>query len=1390
MQRSILVYPNVPAPTPRVGPYNRIAPAANFNYRIGTAEVTPENPGGRTRRPGVPSGKIIGANQVRDRPLIGWTTGEPLRAIVEEVFDPALPVVVNVHPATELPQHYIAMREFDEWRNIPLQQNIAQIEANRANFPNLYAEANANHIGQTFIAKLALAIIAYLYSLDLNLDNEGENKPIEDVLDAIGNIPRTSIQLLRNNERLRLVYLIIEFDMTETTMEGNIFRRFRGVNRYESWFANPELFRNVPGMNTRGQTNNHFRLLNLNNRLSNLDIFQAVYRWFQLYQFMPYGNSASFNGIKLTFRHEHVNLEHMQGRVLDSIRPPAALELKQDSTKNMMVGTVCYKVRCPSTSDRNCFFASIKDNIILKVSEFNYAHATATQDTIHGAAVNFGLRIRYTRELFSLGPEEPVDIMSEAAEGICKFYNCPVLIFDTSLRIIRNIKWNECGEQRKLVYFDAADCRKYFGHAKKNPEISFGHIGILEDGTPKKRCFTCFVDYWFKHECTDKSKVKNLKQNIMSRKRVAFKNHQMKDQASGIVTTVRKDYKYIAQKPVPRLSDRQIVYYDFETLNSGEKDEFQVYAAGVHYGTEYSHYYGKYAMRDFFLFLAREKKAKTMLLVAWNGGRFDAKLILRFALLDPIFCKTVVISDMLMNGNRILSLTMKIPIKESACSYNTYEVFDPINFFMCSLKSACSDFGVSAEHTKKSFPHRIIKKFEDIEKMVTLAELNDCANYYEGDCESAYRLAEPWTEEQVKPFMIPVAGVPKISLRLVSQFYLKADVMGMRELCNLFFNKIWDALHYDCWSYMTVSQMTYVAWHTSAPRKKEIMVPPSMECYDAIRKATYGGRVFVGRKEWISPKLQEDNLLNLITDRIYQQQTLLDRTDLDYDALSDAEKKWFSNRTKIDVQTNLKYDMHGVNYIQELDFNSLYPSVMYLYDYPLGEAKYSADMYSIQEEFDETGKLPIGFYTVSYTSPKTLFLAALPQRVKGALKWDLINDQGTYTSVDLENAYFAGYKIRLQAAWLYPAQGKVFQEHVTKAMELKKEGDTSNNAALRAYGKLMANSLYGKMLQALITEVTTIAATKADTDEFFTKYIWEGAMFIGETAILTGSNPDPVISRPYQFGAFILAYSRRMNWEKFALIDSTFAQRKSVIFPAFPNPTENTCDECETSIMNGPIYGDTDSMYVRGNQISNLNLKNEFLYLKNEDSSDYEKKHKKGKAGGVRILWMIAVTVKTYAYIYINSADELHYKIASKGIKPSLLNFRDFIEASTHFGSIDYRGRTVDLGSSIRGGISSSTRSSDFSKVFHVHLTRTFNKTSQTSRITLNSDFRMQANGILTVPVGHIYAGEYEGDEEDEYDVLELEDGSELEEDTYYEEYTQPYYHEDLDEPVFKIAKV
>ena len=76
--------------------------------------------------------------------------------------------------------------------------------------------------------------------------------------------------------------------------------------------------------------------------------------------------------------------------------------------------------------------------------------------------------------------------------------------------------------------------------------------------------------------------------------------------------------------------------------------------------------------------------------------------------------------------------------------------------------------------------------------------------------------------------------------------YLRLDVLGLKELFEVFNDMMYDLKKVNITSYVTLSHMSYAIW--TSMLKQQIEIPNDLEKYEFIKKATYGGRCYPQQK--------------------------------------------------------------------------------------------------------------------------------------------------------------------------------------------------------------------------------------------------------------------------------------------------------------------------------------------------------------------------------------------------------------------------------------------------------------------------------------------------------------------------------------------------------------
>ena len=469
-----------------------------------------------------------------------------------------------------------------------------------------------------------------------------------------------------------------------------------------------------------------------------------------------------------------------------------------------------------------------------------------------------------------------------------------------------------------------------------------------------------------------------------------------------------------------------------------------------------------------------------------------------------------------------------------------YQFLDIYRFIMDgSLKSNCIDFGITIR--KGAFPYRFLNKNKDI--------------YYIGDIPSA----DYWEE-------LPTtydANEKNWNLKDENIKYLQQDVECTYELFNSLISQFYIHFHIDMTKFITLSHLTYELWLSFITLNRQFktsnewffpsprptlynnipLVLPSADQYVKIVSATYGGRCYPWRKRFISKH---------------------------YEAIKEGK---------------MTYNELQNDYLIAWDVVSLYAAAMMENEYPFGSCfeLSEEEILRLNESLVNMRKYTMAIYYIRYSPNKKLLTPILPSKevkwttfgksTSKGLSWTLEDGMGWYTSVDVEEAIKYGYKITFLEGIYWSQKSKLFYNYMNILFNIKKNAELEKNNTLRNIAKLLANSLYGKMLQKIITEEAALVTNFADYQHFtknkiitdIVPYSWEENQSNKHAAIFKGHKVDfeTSINKPTALGAFILSYSRKIMNNYFDITD----------------PHRLTSPEA--SFKNMPFYTDTDSFYLQ-----------------------------------------------------------------------------------------------------------------------------------------------------------------------------------------------------------------
>lgn len=636
-----------------------------------------------------------------------------------------------------------------------------------------------------------------------------------------------------------------------------------------------------------------------------------------------------------------------------------------------------------------------------------------------------------------------------------------------------------------------------------------------------------------------------------------------------------------------------IYVLDFETFfDATEGYEAQPYACGSWCAENgYREFRGRECVSQVLDDILHTASVRTI--VTFNGSGFDY-----FPLVVECM-KRGLEMEITPQGSKILNFKIRLGEREVG-------TFDLYLFLMSSLAKVCKDFRIAQEDAKDMFPHAFITSWESLD--------------YVGDLPAAEFWKEKWEDVCAR---FPSGQIHILEL---SKEYLRKDIMSTLKAYEKTGELIYDRFQENIKNYLTLPHFAFEMWKQSC---RYPLYVPNNDAYMYVSQALYAGRCYPRRTGYVSSQYEF---------------VKGEKERVEKSAWSEEEKKTFFSRL---------YDTIS-DYTVDLDVVSLYPHAM-TFNYPYGTPKWlnDAELHELNNRRDGKGCVNStyllrvwdientpnsglhGIFDVEFLPNVYCTEAILPRRKKeGGLEWSLDGGRGIYTSLDLHTALLAGYRIvSINSGIVYEKVGCVLKDFIEKSYGMKAQGEESGNGVLRAMGKLLMNSVYGKFGQRPIYEVYEVCNTVDQVQNFVASYEWKGVMKIPDThsVVLTGEvvgldEKSKCVTKPTHIGCFILSHSRRIMYDIMKTAD----------------PFMNTCNYA-ASMIHMPLYGDTDSLHYHACQLPLM----EPLLGKNLGQLTND------LGGGAKILRSVFVSPKLYVAEYFTAKGEMKFHMRAKGIPSS-----------------------------------------------------------------------------------------------------------------------------------------
>jgi len=236
------------------------------------------------------------------------------------------------------------------------------------------------------------------------------------------------------------------------------------------------------------------------------------------------------------------------------------------------------------------------------------------------------------------------------------------------------------------------------------------------------------------------------------------------------------------------------------------------------------------------------------------------------------------------------------------------------------------------------------------------------------------------------------------------------------------------------------------------------------------------------------------------------------------------------------------------DYMRALDVNSLYPSAMRNNLYPVGK-EIATDRFVNDK---------LGIYDCKIKKVKNLLFPVCCNKQNG---YNLNDDEGVYTSVDILQMRKYGYEVKVLGGYYWNESDYIFKEYIDEFYQIKK--NSTKGSPQYENAKLMLNAIYGKMIQRDEYETNFTFSTYEEFEACKVKGMndktgkWSGYIDIdsGVMHMTFTQHQKDFTSKKSYLGSFILSYSKVGMYDMF--------------------------DKCD------PYYTDTDSVYIE-NKYSDL----------------------------------------------------------------------------------------------------------------------------------------------------------------------------------------------------------
>ena len=536
---------------------------------------------------------------------------------------------------------------------------------------------------------------------------------------------------------------------------------------------------------------------------------------------------------------------------------------------------------------------------------------------------------------------------------------------------------------------------------------------------------------------------------------------------------VPKNHKcFMYPKKVKDRSEKYI-FFDFESDISGEYHKV-MYSVSMKFDDETPVIHQDI---DEFCRWALENKGYTF--IAHNGKGYDYQFIIRW-----IYANTDYQPFIIFNGSKINYMS----IKELSIRF-----IDSLSFITRPLKDFPKIFG-EKELKKGFFPHWFnTKENWSYEGVMPDASFFKYNSFKEKDRIEFIK----WYDEKVKNNYI-------WNQKREMEEYCISDVDILRKCCIKFRQLYLEIGDIDPFQYLTIAS---VCMSIFKHHFVDTTYPERIKDFENKYPGNPSNYEDDLREEYNESKVLFDNETHEIIE------TEKKIGIIPYQETHFIRQSFFGGRTNA---TKLLYKFEEGEEGKYKDITSLYPTVNYFDEYPLGHYKILCEKYCLDNQLkvlnNVVSKEYFGFIEVEISAPDNLYHPVLPKKGE-KLVFDLLTKRGVWCSNELYNALDKGYIVEkvYQVRYYEETTTELFKPYVSKFLKIKQEAsgypdwckneeDKNNyikdyqerqgikldksriikNPGLREIAKLCLNSLWGKFGQRTNLAKCEIVKTKEE----------------------------------------------------------------------------------------------------------------------------------------------------------------------------------------------------------------------------------------------------------------------------------------------------------------------